>query len=468
MNMRIAAASWVLAGALALAAPGAAAGEEGSAGAGDRRLDEVLEEMERQRAEIEALKARLAAEDGSGGVADAVKKYLESEEGRKALGVGTTDFRVSWKEGLSFETADRAFSLKVGGRVHYDVVLPDADDAVEALPGVGDIDATVGLRRARFEMSGTIHECVYFANSIEFAGSGTTFKNNYVGLKGLPGGLSVQAGFFKEPAGLEEMTSASVITFIERSLANNAFAPAQNNGFMVLGSHADDRLNWAVGDFQDNASQGPAATAFQHNFTGRVCGVPWRDPERNALLHLGASVQDRSPETENDRFRVRPSVPFVARTQDTGVFSVDSEFVVGLEAALVHGPWSVQGEVWRADIEDHPDAPGASPTYGGYYGTVSYWVTGESRPYKGGSFGRVKPKSEFTPKGGTGALELAARYSALDLDDDGQDGGAGHDLTLGANWHLNPNTRVMLNYVMYTRTHVGDVNSILVRFQIDF
>lgn len=165
---------------------------------------------------------------------------------------------------------------------------------------------------------------------------------------------------------------------------------------------------------------------------------------------------------------MRPSVPFIVRTQDTGVFSVDSERIVGLEAAAVHGPFSVQAEIYRADIEDHPDAPGPSPTYGGWYAMASWWITGESRPYMGGAFARLKPKSNFDGKGGTGAWEVAARYSRLDLDDDGQDGGSGHDLTLGVNWHLNPNARVMLNYVMYTLRGVGDVNTVVVRFQVDF
>lgn len=463
--MRIAVYGFVVAASLPLAARPASADEEPPTPA-DRRLDEVLKEVESQRAEIESLKTRLAAEDGSGGVADEVKKYLESEEGKKSLGVGKTDFKVSWKDGLSFDTADKAFSLRIGGRVHYDIVLPDADDAVEAV--AGDIDPTVGLRRARVDMRGTLYENVFYVNAIEFAGSSTTFKNNFFGLKGLPGGLVFQAGFFKEPVGLEEMTSANYITFIERSLANNAFAPTENNGLMLSGSHMDERLNWWLGDFQDNASQGPQPTSFQHNFTGRITHVPWQDKEKESLLHVGASIQDRSPETELDRFRVRPSIPFVPRTQDTGDFSVDSELIVGLEAAFTRGPFSVQGEMYRADIEDHPDAPGASPTYGGYYAMVSYWLTGESRPYKGGAFQRVKPKNNFTTKGGRGAWEVAARYSALDLDDDGQDGGVGHDLTLGANWHLNPNARIMLNYVLYTRTHVGDVNSIVLRFQVDF
>jgi phosphate-selective porin OprO/OprP len=454
-------------GALTAGSP-ARASEGDPPGKPDPALEEIRARLEAQRREIEDLKARLATEEGKAAVGGAVKEYLESEEGRKALGESATDFRVSWKDGLAFATKDGDFTLKVGGRVHYDTVLPDPDDAVEAL--VGDIDATAGLRRARVEFSGTIFGNVFYANAIEFSGSATTFKNNFIGVKGLPGGLSFQAGFFKEPVGLEELTSSNFITFVERSLAGNAFAPSFDNGMMVSASHLEDRLHWAFGDFADNGSSGPAPVRFQHNFTGRVCGLPVRSKgaERETLVHLGASFQDRSPESEDDRIQVRPSVPFVPRTQDTGLFSVDSERILGLEAAAVHGPFSVQGEWFRGDYDDHPDAPGPSPVYDGWYAMASWFVTGETRPYRGGAFGRVKPKRPFDGKGGTGAVELAVRYGVLDLDDDGLDGGTGHDTTLGVNWHLNPNCRAMVNYVLYTRHGVGDVNSLVFRVQVDF
>jgi len=467
-----------IAGGLALAAgllafaPSVLAGEpggaEGNAGT-DRRLDEVLAELEVQRTEIRSLKARLAAEDGSGGVADAVKKYLESEEGKKALGRGAHDFKVFWKEGLTFETSDKAFSLKVQGRIMYDMVFPDADDDLEA--AVADFDPIVGFRRLRVEMGGTIHENIYYQNTIDFSATPHQLKDNLIGIKGLPGGLSFQAGYFKEPVGLEELTSSKYITFMERSIATNAFAPAHNMGAMLQGSHMDDRLNWQFGDFTDHAANGVGPVQWQHNFTGRICGAPLLDRDRKMVLHLGLSVQDRSPETENDRVRVRPEMPFVARTLDTGTFGVDSEMIIGLEAAFVSGPISVQGEFYTADFEDHPDAPGPSPSFSGWYLQASYWVTGETRPYKGGTFGRVKPKSDFTPKGGTGALELKARFASLDLDDDGIMGGEGDDITVGANWHLNPNTRVMLEWVSHDvdrGTLSAGVSAVQLRMQIDF
>jgi len=61
------------------------------------------------------------------------------------------------------------------------------------------------------------------------------------------------------------------------------------------------------------------------------------------------------------------------------------------------------------------------------------------------------------------------RYSSADLSDgNNTTGGELDNITLGLNWHLNPNTRVMLNYTAADLAETGDSNIVQVRFQIDF
>ena len=122
----------------------------------------------------------------------------------------------------------------------------------------------------------------------------------------------------------------------------------------------------------------------------------------------------------------------------------------------------------------------SDPDFSGFYGYFSYFLTGENRKYKkeNGVFSRVKPNKNFHwGRGkGKGAIELAARYSELDLSDEEIDGGRLQDLTLGVNWYLNPNTRVMLNYVranvdrLVNDIRLDDDNADLLsmRFQVDF
>ncbi len=73
------------------------------------------------------------------------------------------------------------------------------------------------------------------------------------------------------------------------------------------------------------------------------------------------------------------------------------------------------------------------------------------------------------------AIELTARYSELDLSDEAVNAGRLDTTTLGVNWYLNPNTRVMLNYVRAKAdlsnigdTRDGNADLLAMRFQIDF
>ena len=111
--------------------------------------------------------------------------------------------------------------------------------------------------------------------------------------------------------------------------------------------------------------------------------------------------------------------------------------LVGLEAALVEGPFSIQGEFIRAQTL------GSSATednvFDGWYVYGSWLPFGDQRPYREseGLFGRVKPRNEH------GALELVLRYSRLDLTDGSTRGGIERNITCGANWYFGPSVRIL-------------------------
>jgi phosphate-selective porin OprO/OprP len=79
--------------------------------------------------------------------------------------------------------------------------------------------------------------------------------------------------------------------------------------------------------------------------------------------------------------------------------------------------------------------------FGGGYVYASWFLTGESRRYRGGRFRGVRPQGRF------GAWELAARYSVVDLGDGMVEGGRERNLTLGLNVYPVAWGRVMLDYV---------------------
>ncbi|HEX6200190.1 MAG TPA: porin, partial [Thermoanaerobaculia bacterium] len=164
------------------------------------------------------------------------------------------------------------------------------------------------------------------------------------------------------------------------------------------------------------------------------------------------------------RFRSRPESHLAPRIVDTGAFGDDGLTLVSAEAALVTGPFHAQGEYAQAAVDATGGA--ADPDFDGFYVGGGWFLTGESRPYDGGSFGRVKPRRPLGA--GPGAWEVALRYSTLDLTDGAIAGGEVDDVTLALNWYPYSNVRWMLDYVLADRQDVGEVDAVQMRFQIDF
>ena len=79
---------------------------------------------------------------------------------------------------------------------------------------------------------------------------------------------------------------------------------------------------------------------------------------------------------------------------------------------------------------------------------TAYLLTGEHRPYnkKSGVFTRPIPTNPFG-KAGCGALEIAGRWSYVDLNDQNIQGGRQYDWTFGLNWFPNQYTRFAFNYI---------------------
>jgi phosphate-selective porin OprO/OprP len=111
----------------------------------------------------------------------------------------------------------------------------------------------------------------------------------------------------------------------------------------------------------------------------------------------------------------------------------------------------VQGEYAQLRPDIAPGFVGANPTYNGWYVEGSWYLTGETRTYKEGEFGRPKVKRPVY-EGGPGAWQLAAKYDVLDLSDKATiiatcvTCGDQNTWLIGVNWWLNDYTRVTFNY----------------------
>lgn len=373
-------------------------------------------------------------------------------------------------------------SLKMGGRIFADTAMFDQNAA--SVAQVGDIENGTEMRAARMFCKGSMFNVIDYKLEVDFAGQ-TAFKDVYMAVKELPLVSTVRVGHFKEPFGMEQLTSTRFITFMERAPGDaGVFVPARNMGVMAYDCTESERMTWAIGAFVSEQDDTPPF--YQEDQEGaaltmRATYTPWYDEatEGRGLLHTGVAYSYRALGDETARLRGRPESHLAPRVIDTGDIAASDMQLFGAELAYVYGPFSFQSEYYGATI----DEIGADDlSFNGCYAYFSYFLTGENRPYcrKAGVFNRIVPFENFfrvrdqdgNVQMGKGAWEVAYRYSYVDLDDGQIQGGRVSDHTFGVNWYLNPYTRVMWNYINSTtdRAGVNDgiVNIFQMRAQVDF
>lgn len=331
------------------------------------------------------------------------------------------------ERGLTYQSPGGAVRLDLGGRLQLDSISYS-----EAGAGQHFLD----FRQARFGLSGEIGERFEFRVEHELAGN-TGWRNLWVGYTPSPG-LALRAGNFITPFSLEEVQGYSTNPFIERSLAN-ALSPG-----MGLGADASLRrdswtatLGWFSSPIRNDDGQGRVRG---HGVVARFTVLPV--PIRDGFAHLGAAFEHRRlGDGETLQIRAIPEAAFAPTLVSArGLATAEGFSNYGVEAAVSRGPLLVQGQV----IEMVVSRDGAADEHlrGGYL-QGSLVLTGQGFDYSR-STGSIRG---VAVRPGRQALELAARLSTLDLNSAEARGGVARNFTLGVNWYLSRNFRIMANYV---------------------
>lgn len=430
-----------------------------------------------------------------------------------AAAAGLPSFEAVWNNGLFFQTKDKSFVAHVGGAVHYDSAWYTASDALQFFPGgTGRFNDGTHLRRGRLFIEGSAYTNIDYKFEMEFVngfspagltGPATvnTVSNSpgpadaWVTIKQVPVVGNVRIGSQKEWFSLEHLNSYRNLEFLERSYLFDFSQPTAFNrgyspGVSVFRTWADDRVFTAVGGYKNvSDSIGFGLNDGNYVVTGRVAGLPVYCPDEEYFWHVGGAMSHRDPVNGQVQVRIRNEVrnapfPLLNLVGNTGFVNATSQDLFNLETAAVYGPVTVQAE-YTANLI-HGASVGAGPDLGtvrfqGFYAEAMVFLTGESRPWnpKTAVFKRVVPKRNFlTDDGGCcygpGAVELAARYTYLDLDDKGILGGRLNDVTIGLNWYLNPNVKLQFNYDYLYRDAganplaKGSVHSLGTRLAFDF
>ena len=381
-----------------------------------------------------------------------------------------SDFSVKWNNGLRIQNSDKSVKIKMGGRVQYDMMFINQDSTMNnyfAKAGNG-----AEIRRARFFMSGSIYENIDFKLQIDFANNALTLKDAYIKFKHIPVVGSLKVGHFKEPMGLNTLTSSKYLTMMERPVASYLDLD-RRLGLMISNQYFDKRLTWQLGYFLPSIASNKYVGNGYH-ITGRLVGLPiYEDDNSYKVLHLGFGFSHGYLDQETSQFRFRPEAHLAPKYINFKVTDMKNVNIANLEVAFIYNQFSIQGEYHQYNFSHRDTAHYQKTNYssGIYYATFSWMLTGEHRNYskKKTAFDIVKPKNNFG-KDGWGAFELAVRASHTDFNVNDLDGGVMDNYTLGLNWYLNPAVKIAANYI-HTNSfsfYHGSSDIFQMRFQVVF
>ncbi|GAB4254866.1 MAG: hypothetical protein Kow0027_21180 [Saprospiraceae bacterium] len=373
------------------------------------------------------------------------------------------EFKPSWSGAFRLESPDKNFKLKFGGHIHYDYTWMNQDEALAN--EFGDFTNGTELRRVRFYHSGTAYRNIGYKLQLEFAGGEIAYKDVFIEFKKLPVFGNVRVGQMKEPFRLEVLVSSNDMTFIERT-AYTEFAGDRNSGILVHNQVLNGALGYQLGVFRNADAFGNDKNAKDaYNVTGRVSTEFLKNEEKNSMVHLAVGFSNRNNNENEYKVSGRTAVHLAPKYLSTGTLTnVDNVQLINLEGAYYAGPLSIQTEYLMAKVNG-----GTELNFSSYYGQVSYFLTGESRPWNGSyaGFGGIKPNKNFGENGG-GAWEIGLRFSSTDLNDRVILGGKMTEWTAGVNWYLNPASRIQLNYVLADVDGLGKASAVVTRFHIAF
>ncbi|MFL6747205.1 MAG: porin [Sphingomicrobium sp.] len=349
----------------------------------------------------------------------------------------------SWKGSPQLEDKEAGWSFKPKGLLQYDagyVGYPNGDELRNSAQNTGLNYQNLGWntrpRRLTIGAEGSIPGGFRYSAEFNFVQNSIDFEDVFLAYDFKDSPLTVQAGYFYPFSSLETMTSSKYTSFMERAGITDAFSHNRRIGAALLANDkATDKWLAQAGIFSEEMNNGDFnRTGWA--FAARGVFSPTLGTTR---LHLGANFEHRvnKKEAMGKNYQARPTTQLTdQRFISTGNLAAKGDDILGFEAAAIFKQFHFAAEAQKlwvrdalsvAEIADINSDLGSNviptgsalngnPSFFGGYAELGYYLTGETRSYKGGSFGRVKVLKPFN-QGGWGALQLNARIDYLDLSD---------------------------------------------------
>ncbi|MDO4570007.1 MAG: porin [Planctomycetia bacterium] len=386
---------------------------------------------------------------------------------------------------LKKESDAKKPSAKIGGRFHITTSGFSQDDAAKE---IADFESGAEIRRARISVAGDFLDQYNYKLEVDFSSGGdVSIKDAFIGMTHLPIASDLRVGHFKEPISLERLTSSNNIWFIERSAGCSMFDKylfGRSLGVSLGNASQKKDFSWSLGFFSpvDDKKVEYQNDNDGYGLTLRIAKLLWEDSSVGGNLHVGFGYSYKSwDEKQSMDWAPELETAFAETLVRTGTFygtGATHTFVPEFFWSL--GSLAFQAEYFIAQLQnDSYD----NPTFTGGYAQVSWMLSGEHYDYEKGRgiLKGIVPNAHFARLckegiwcAGPGAWQAIYRFSWADVSDlNTSMSGKVFDHTLGLNWILNSNTRVMFNYILSTnkfenRDDDAVVSAFVGAFQLHF
>jgi len=360
------------------------------------------------------------------------------------------------RNGILFQNSDDDnFSWWLDGRIFMDAAWY-FEDSIPLSNGTE-------VRKARLAIKTTLWKNWATEFDIGFEDNEVDIKDFWVGYYFNKQQTHIKIGNFKEPFGMEDPTSSRYFTFMERSYASQTISPSRHLGLAL--THFNKYFWISAGIFgEEITNEKDKADEMEDDdegyaFTSRFVSFPVK--KEGLVLHLGIAASHRTADANGSdirtlRLRCRPETHIEKNYfLNTGSIShIKSHFSYGLEAAFSYKFLRMQSEYMHMDVKRENGLEDLS--FDGSYVLLAGILTGEHYHYwpSQAEFGRIIPQHKY------GALEVAFRYSTMDLNNREAliMGGEAENLSFGINWYANASIRFMLNYSIVNNDRFANGN----------
>ena len=321
-------------------------------------------------------------------------------------------------------------------RIFWDTVFADRDNS--------NLEATNSeLRRARLGFQGRIAPIKYKLE-LDFANSGTaSWKDVWLSYnnKNDLGEWFTKVGQHHVPFGHATISSSNYKPLMRRPLFGDG--PQTSRAVGIAYRQDANRWFFHTGAFIPALDETGEGTTDRMTYALRIGGQPFFK-DKTHLIHAAISYQHE--EFDGDTFsNIDNSLLSHVGDGDALVanfgINTDDSNAYDIELISVWGPFHGVFEYVAWDVSD----PDGDADLSAWAFDVGWFLTGESMKYKAGTFSGIKPKAPIG-KGGWGAWQIAARLENMDLTDGNIIGSEADVFTVGLNWYLTSNTRLMANY----------------------